>query len=122
LHGPGCAVLGDPGSGRVGLWCRRAAVPPVPGKGGPAWTELTSEHFTVWTDGDRAEVRELVQQMEQLRQVVAGAMFPSMWRGRTLVFALRDDNELAAFSGTEQPRASVMMPGAPLWQPAIVLS
>lgn len=38
-----------------------AAVPPVPGKGGPAWTELTSEHFTVWTDGDRAEVRELVQ-------------------------------------------------------------
>ncbi|HEX8107690.1 MAG TPA: DUF1570 domain-containing protein, partial [Kofleriaceae bacterium] len=99
-----------------------AAVPPVPGKGGPAWIELTSEHFTVWTDGDRAEARELVQQMEQLRQVVVGVTFPWVSRGRTLVFALRDDDELAAFSATEQPRAFAMLPGAPLWQPMIALS
>ena len=38
-----------------------AAVPPVRGKGGPAWTELTSQHFTVWTDGDPANVRELMR-------------------------------------------------------------
>jgi hypothetical protein len=99
-----------------------AAVPPVPGKGGPAWIELTSEHFTVWTDGDPAEVRELVQQMEQFRHVIAGTMFPWMRRGRSLVFALRDDGELAAFSSTGQPRAFAMVPSAPLWQPAIVLS
>jgi hypothetical protein len=99
-----------------------AAVPAVPGKGGPAWTELTSEHFTVWTDGDRAEVRELIQQMEQLRQVVVGVTFPWVLRGRTLVFALRDDDELTAFSATEQPRASATMAGAPLWQPVIALS
>lgn len=99
-----------------------AAVPPVPGKGGPAWTELTSEHFTVWTDGDRAEVRELVQQMEQLRQVVVGVTFPWVSNGRTLVLALRDDDELTAFSATEQPRAFAMTAGAPLWQPVIALS
>jgi hypothetical protein len=76
----------------------------------------------VWTDGDRAEVRELVQQMEHLRQVVFGVTFPGMPDGRTLVFALRDDDELAAFSSTEQPRAYALLAGIPLWQPAIVLS
>jgi hypothetical protein len=76
----------------------------------------------VWTDGDRAEVRELVQQMEHLRQVVFGVTFSGMPDGRTLVFALRDDDELAAFSSTEQPRAYALMAGIPLWQPAIVLS
>jgi hypothetical protein len=97
-----------------------AAVPPVPGKGGPAWTELPIEHFTVWTDGDRAEVRELMQQMEQLRQVVIGVALPSVPAGGgTLVFALRDDDELAAFSATDQPRASARIGGAPLWQPMI---
>ena len=99
-----------------------AAVPPVPGKGGPTWAELTSEHFTVWTDGDRAEVRDLAQQMEQLRQVVVGVTFPWVSRGRTLVFALRDDDEVTAFSATEQPRAFAMTAGAPLWQPMIALS
>ena len=33
-----------------------AAVPPVPGKGGPAWHELTSPHFVVWTDADGKRV------------------------------------------------------------------
>lgn len=100
-----------------------AAVPPVPGKGGPGWTELTSEHFTVWTDGDPAEVRGLVPQMEQLRQVVAGVAFPSLpVGGRTLVLALRDDDELAAFSATNEPRAFAVTAGLPLWQPMIALS
>ena len=100
-----------------------AAVPPIPGKGGPAWLEVTSEHFTVWTDADRAQVRELVQQMEHLRQVVIGVAFPSVPAdGRVLVVALRDDDELAAFSKTGQPRALAMTAGAPLWQPTIVLS
>lgn len=100
-----------------------AAVPPVPGKGGPAWTELTSEHFTVWTDAEPDQVRELIRAMERLRQVVVGVAFPSVPAGgRMLVIALRDDDELAAFSPTHQPRPFAAPPGAPLWQPMIVLS
>jgi len=99
-----------------------AAVPPLPSKGGPAWTEITSEHFTVWTDGDRDLIRDLVPQMEQLRQVIVGVAFPWASRGRTLVFALRDDDELTAFSATGQPRAFARLAAAPLWQPMILLS
>ncbi len=100
-----------------------AAVPPVPGKGGPAWTELTSEHFTVWTDAEPARARELVRVMEHLRQVVVGVAFPSLpAAGRMLAIALRDDAELTAFSGTEEPRAYAAPAHAPLWQPLIVLS
>src|SRR6185295_9643353 len=100
-----------------------AAVPAVPGRGGPTWTELTSEHFTMWTDAERERGRELVQQMEQLRQVVVGVAFPSLpAEGRTQVFALRDDDELAAFSVTGEARALASTPGLPLWQPMIVMS
>lgn len=99
------------------------ALPAVPGKGGPPWIELTSEHFTVWTDADGARARELVREMEHLRQVVVGVAFPAMpAAGRTLVIAMRDDDELAAFSSTDQPRAYAMSPGPPLWQPMVVLS
>src|SRR5262245_8459466 len=86
-----------------------AAVPPVQGKGGPAWTELTSEHFTVWTDAKVAEASERVRVMEQLRQVVVAVAFPSVpATGRTLVVLLRDDDELAALSEIQQPRAFAM--------------
>jgi hypothetical protein len=29
-----------------------ARFPVAPAEGGPVWTELTSEHFTVWTDAE----------------------------------------------------------------------
>jgi hypothetical protein len=100
-----------------------AAVPPVHGKGGPAWTELTSEHFTVWTDGDPANVRELMREMEYLREVVSSVMFPSTpASARTLVIVLRDDDELAEFSPTGEPRPYAMSAHPPLRQPLIVLS
>lgn len=100
-----------------------AAVPPVPSKGGPAWTELTSEHFTVWTDAPPEQARDLVRAMEHLRQVVVGVAFPSVPAGgRMLVIALRDDDELTEFSRTHQPRAYAVPASAPVWQPVIVLS
>ena len=100
-----------------------AAVPPVQGKGGPAWVELTSEHFTVWTDGDLERVREQVREMEYLRQLVVGVMFPSApASGRMLVIALRDDDELAAFATTGSPRPYAMSAHPPLRQPLIVMS
>jgi len=100
-----------------------AALPAVPSKGGPAWRELTSEHFTVWTDADPERARDLVRDMERFRQVLVGAAFPSVAAsGRSLAIVLRDDDELAALSGTEPPRAVASPAVSPLWQPTIVLS
>src|SRR5262245_28444427 len=100
-----------------------AAVPQVQGKGGPAWTELTSEHFTVWTDAKVADARERVRVMERLRQVIVSVAFRSVpATGRTLVVLLRDDDELAALSGTQEPRPYTLPAQAPLWQATMVLS
>jgi len=100
-----------------------AAVPPVPSKGGPAWTELTSEHFTVWTDAAPAQARELVRKMEHLRRVVVGLAFRSLPAGgRVLVIALRDDKEFAAFAPSQDTAAYASPAQPPLWQPLIVLS
>src|SRR5438105_2580100 len=72
-------------------------LPAVPGKGGPAWFELTSPHFTVWTDTSPERARELVRQMERLWRVLAGMVFSSAPdAGRGLVIAVRDDSELEA--------------------------
>src|SRR4051812_46280760 len=75
-----------------------AAIPPVPSKGGPGWLELSTEHFTVWTDGGEARGRELLRHFENLLQVVIGTIFPT-YRGsnRAFVIALRDDRELHAY-------------------------
>src|SRR5262245_24202764 len=72
-----------------------ATLPAVPGKGGPPWLELTSEHFTVLTDADQFTASGLMRQLEQVHQVLVGVAFPAAARGRILVFALRDDEELS---------------------------
>jgi hypothetical protein len=106
-----------------GLAACGAAMPPVPGKGGPAWIELTSEHFTLWTDAAPGRARELVRKMEHLRQVIVGVAFPGVPSdGRNLVIALRDDDELSALSAISEPRAFAAPAQAPLWQPMTVLS
>src|SRR5262245_24480657 len=107
----------------LGLGACGAAIPPVHGKGGPAWVELTSEHFTVWTDGDLERVREHVREMEYLRRLVVGVMFPSApASGRMLVIALRDDDELTAFAPTGAPRPFAISARPALRQPLIVMS
>ncbi len=100
-----------------------ASVPPVPSRGGPPWIELTSEHFRLWTDGTSARGHQLIREMEHLRQVIVGAVFPTVpAEGRIIVIALRDDYELQAFSLTDEPRAYAMLPHWPMWQPMIVLA
>ena len=107
-----------------GLWTAcGAALPAVPGQGGPPWVELTSEHVTLWTDAGPASGRELIRAIEHLRQVVAGVAFPDVPAGgHSLVIALRDDAELSALSPTGEPRAFAVPASPPLWQPMIVLS
>ena len=73
------------------------AIPPVPSQGGPAWHELTSEHFTLWTNASLDRGRELIRDMEDLRHVVIGIGFRGGGEGRVFVIALRDDAEVRAF-------------------------
>jgi len=99
-----------------------AAVPALPSKGGPAWLELQSEHFTLWTDASRDRGRELIQEMEDLRQIVVGIGFPgASGAGRSFVLALRDDDEVAAFMPGEF--AAMASPAANyIRQPMILLA
>lgn len=71
--------------------CHGPALPPIPSKGGPMWTELESEHFTLWTDASLNRGHELIRQLEHLRQVVLAIGFgPGEPEGRSLVIAMRD--------------------------------
>lgn len=100
-----------------------AAVPQVPGRGGPAWLELTTEHFVVWTDAGEARGRELVHEIERLRQVVVGTAFPrAQAMSKSFVIALRDDDETAAFVPGQFAALSSPPNGNLLTMPVIVLS
>jgi hypothetical protein len=104
----------------TGACLGRAAVPEVPGQGGAPWVELTSDHFTVWTNAAPDDGQAFVRKLEDLWQTVAGVAFPDApSTGRSLVIAVRDGRELQAFSRED---AFSIAPQAPLWQPIMVLS
>jgi hypothetical protein len=92
----------------------------VPSQGGPAWTELTSEHFTLWTDAPAARGRELIENCEHLHQIVFGVAFP--WLppgGKSLVIALRDRYEVEAF--VPSLFIAYAMPSSAALEPVIVI-
>lgn len=100
-----------------------ARFPAAPAEGGPAWTELTSEHFTVWTDADPSRVHELIRKMERFRHVVAEVAYPTTpSSGRVLAVVVRDDQELSEITNTREGRAFALDAMPPLWQPIVVLS
>ena len=99
-----------------------AAIPALPSKGGPAWTELTSDHFTLWTDATIPQGTALIQGMEDLREAETGAAFHGVSPvGRSFVIALSDRDELHAFVPPQFAAYSVTMEGA-FSQPMIVLA
>jgi hypothetical protein len=69
----------------------------LPSHGGPAWLEVRSEHFTLWTDGSAERGRELVREMERRREVILTAMNNLGSRTRTFVIAVRDRIELGGY-------------------------
>jgi hypothetical protein len=73
------------------------AIPPLPSRGGPAWLELKSEHFTVWTDATAERGHELVREMEHRRQIIMRAMNNVRSKATSFVIALRDAREVAAY-------------------------
>jgi hypothetical protein len=72
-------------------------VPKLPSEGGPQWREIQSEHFTLWTDASSSRGRELVQDMEQRRQVIARAMGGAPAEGRIFAIGLRSLREAQEF-------------------------
>jgi hypothetical protein len=98
----------------------RPALPPVPSQGGPAWTELSSPHFIVWTDASPDRGRELIAQCEHLHQIVFGVAFP--WLpdgGKSIVIALRDRFEVGEF--VPSLFIAYAMPSSPALEPVIVI-
>ena len=97
-------------------------VPPVPSRGGPAWTELTSAHFTMWTDASPGRGRELLRQLEHLRQVVLGVAFPrAPAEGKSLVIAFRNAEEVGAYVPAQFTAYAWSGRGG-IFQPLIVLN
>jgi elongation factor P hydroxylase len=97
------------------------AVPLLPSKGGPTWVEVSTAHFTLWTDSPE-RAHDLVQTMERLREVVFGtALFSGRDEGyRTFVIALANKQEVGEYLPHEFD-AYASSAGA-LFQPVIVVS
>jgi len=43
--------------------CAATMPPPLPSKGGPRWIELSSDHFTLWTDLPDDEAHERIRDL-----------------------------------------------------------
>jgi hypothetical protein len=100
-----------------------ARFPAAPAEGGPLWTELTSEHFTVWTDADPSRVSERIREMERFRHVVAAVVYPAApSSGRALAVVVRNERELSEVNSNGESRAFAADASAPLWQPIMVLA
>lgn len=97
------------------------AIPLLPSRGGPAWLELKSEHFILWTDASATRGRALIRQMEHHRQVVMRAMNDAPSNARSFVIALRNAREVAAYL-PKQFAASAWSAKGPARQPGILLA
>jgi len=73
--------------------CIGSSFPKTPAAGGPAWQEITTEHFIIDTDLDAAQADAMVRQLENLRKVMAETVFGGEPppRPRARVLALRVD-------------------------------
>jgi hypothetical protein len=79
-------------------------LPPVPSRGGPAWSELTSEHFVLWTDLPRDRAVRTLRHCESFYAVavaslLGGAPAPP-GRGLVIAFAEWDDWQAFGAGGT----------------------
>jgi hypothetical protein len=73
------------------------AIPPLPSRGGPAWLEVQSEHFTLWTDASAERGRELMRELELRHQLLGTAMKHPLSNQRAFVIALRSSRETGEY-------------------------
>jgi hypothetical protein len=62
--------------------------PRLPSQGGPAWTEVKSEHFTLWTDASTTRGHELVRALERGQRMITAVMNRPPLSKRIFVIAL----------------------------------
>ncbi|HTR54508.1 MAG TPA: DUF1570 domain-containing protein [Kofleriaceae bacterium] len=111
----------------VAVWCVvalscGARLPPLPSQGGPAWIELSSPHFKMWTDGSPEHGRELLQQMEHFRSIIYGVAFPDLPPGGVaFVVAFVDRREAQVYTAYMTDAFSDDAVRSPIDQPTIVL-
>jgi tetratricopeptide (TPR) repeat protein len=92
-----------------------------PARGGPAWHELSSDHFVLRTDLPRDEGAALVGRLERIRAAVAAALFeqaPAV-PGRVEVIAFRSADQYRSFAPEGATGYYLRYAGGP---PRIVLS
>jgi hypothetical protein len=103
-----------------------ATLPACPARGGPAWHELRSPHFTLRTDLDESDARTTIDRLEEVR----AAMLSAVWATagdppiRTEAIVLRSRSEFVAFQGESAAKGRIggLRADAPPFPPAIVLS
>src|SRR5690349_12434351 len=73
--------------------CIGSSLPKTPKAGGPAWQEITTEHFVVDTDLAPDDAALIVRQLENLRKVMIEVVFGGEPEPtpRMRVLALRQD-------------------------------
>src|SRR5262249_40227777 len=69
----------------------------VPSHGGREWTEVSSDHFVLWTDDSPARGRELLSQFERRRRIVVTALNEPSLKTNAFVIALRSEGEVGGF-------------------------
>jgi Protein of unknown function (DUF1570) len=72
-------------------------IPPLPSRGGPAWLEVESEHFTLWTDASAERGHELMRELELRHQLLGTAMKHPLSNQRAFVIALRGSRETGEY-------------------------
>ena len=97
------------------------AIPPLPSRGGPAWLEVESEHFTLWTDAPARRAHDVMHELELRRELLVTAMNHPTAKTRAFVIALDNSRE------TEQylpfgAIASAWDANNPTRQPGILLA
>jgi hypothetical protein len=77
----------------------RKILPPVPGRGGPVWHELESEHFLLWTDLPTDEAKRTLRRLELFRGVMVAMVFANAEKAtdKSLVFAFRHRQDWRLF-------------------------
>jgi len=113
---------------RFGAWaiaviCLLACGPAIqlPSRGGPAWFEVRSEHFTLWTDAPVERGRDLVREMERRRQVILTAMSSPASRATAFVIMLREQLQVGDYVGGRFI-ASAWSDTNPTGQPGMLLA
>ena len=97
------------------------AIPPLPSRGGPAWLEVESEHFTLWTDAPAKRGHEVLHELELRRQLLLTSMSHATVKARSFVIALGSSRE----TGEYLPHgaiASAWDANNPSRQPGILLA